>query len=384
MNRRQRLDRLQEVKGELRAALVMAQLEMRAGVGDLPESYEKLRRLEEESNALAHALAREDIQAAQTVGERFVRSEAFASYLKGGKKGVTASVKAATTSFDASGNARAVPVRAGRAGGAWVWRPTLEPLLPVYSAPSSSVAFTRVVSATNNAAELDERQGAPNGPADAPESDVVTTLEHAPVVTVAHHLKVSRELVNDADALAKFIDRTLMEGVGQRVERRIIAGSGVNPSMKGVFATGHYVPHGYSAAAIGATNPKHELIRRVLEDLESSDSPADAVILNPVDWSVIERTRATSGDYVGGGLSAPPRLWGKPVISSPGMPAGSFVAGAFGGALELYENEEVVVRLSESDDDNFTKGLVTVLAARRIALAVCRPGMLRGGSLSPA
>ncbi len=83
-------------------------------------------------------------------------------------------------------------------------------------------------------------------------------------------------------------------------------------------------------------------------------------------------------------MSAPPRLWGKPVISNPGMPAGSFVAGAFGGALELYENEEVVVRLSESDDDNFTKGLVTVLAARRIALAVCRPGMLRGGSLSPA
>ncbi len=50
----------------------------------------------------------------------------------------------------------------------------------------------------------------------------------------------------------------------------------------------------------------------------------------------------------------------------------------------MFENKFVVVEMSDSDGDNFTKNLITLRAERRLALATEKPAAVRGGDLTPA
>ena len=71
------------------------------------------------------------------------------------------------------------------------------------------------------------------------------------------------------------------------------------------------------------------------------------------------------------------------MIQSVGIAADTFLIANFAQAYTLYNREGVVVELSESDSDNFTKNLITVRAERRLALATEIPAAARGGDLTP-
>ena len=111
----------------------------------------------------------------------------------------------------------------------------------------------------------------------------------------------------------------------------------------------------------------------------------DAILLNPADWATIENDLLiTAGgkipfDYNNGQA----RLWGLPVVQSVGVTADTFAVGAFGQAGTIHNREGVVVEMSDSDGDNFTKNLITLRAERRLALAIEVPAAIRGGDLTP-
>ena len=65
------------------------------------------------------------------------------------------------------------------------------------------------------------------------------------------------------------------------------------------------------------------------------------------------------------------------------MTADNVAVGAFGQAYTIHNREGVVVDMSDSDDDNFTKNLITIRAERRLALATEVPGAVRAGDLTP-
>jgi hypothetical protein len=52
------------------------------------------------------------------------------------------------------------------------------------------------------------------------------------------------------------------------------------------------------------------------------------------------------------------------------------------GTVALYDREESVVQVSNVDSDDFTKGLVTLRAEERVALAIFRPEAWLRGTLS--
>jgi len=79
-----------------------------------------------------------------------------------------------------------------------------------------------------------------------------------------------------------------------------------------------------------------------------------------------------------------PRLWGLRVVQSVGMTADTFAVGDFTQHGTIYNREGVVVDMSESDSDNFTKNLITLRAERRLALASEVPAAIRSGDLTPA
>jgi len=257
---------------------------------------------------------------------------------------------------------------------------TLEDFLPALPTTSNAIEFTRELAFTNAAAETAEA-GA------KPESAVTFELETMPISTVAHWVKISRQLASDAPALAAYINMRMAYGVDRRVETQLGAGNGTTPNISGLLDTGNYTAHGYTAANLGATLPKLVLIRKLIADLMVIGYPADAILLNPADWATVEiELLTTTANQVRVGVNAQGNttLWGVAIIQAVGITADTLLVGSFGQAATIHNREGVIVELSESDSDNFTKNLITVRAERRLALTVDRPAAILGGDLTPA
>ena len=74
---------------------------------------------------------------------------------------------------------------------------------------------------------------------------------------------------------------------------------------------------------------------------------------------------------VAGGAES--RVWRIPVIDTPAIAEGTALVGAFGTGAQLYDREAANIRMSENQEDFFTRNAIVVLAEERLALAVKRP-----------
>jgi HK97 family phage major capsid protein len=323
----------------------------------------------------------DDKPALTSWGEQFIKSEQYTGRLHLlGKNLKIGSVGIEIKNTLTGGDATVAPDRRpGIVAGAF--QPfSMESLLPSTTTTSNAVEFTRENVFTNSAAEAAE------GAAKA-ESALTWTLVNMPVSTVAHWIKISKQLAADAPALAAYVDTRMRYGVNQKVDVQLVVGDGTAPNISGTYDSGNYTAHGYANAALGSTLKKLVLIRKIMADLYAAGYPADAVVLNPADWATIEIelfTTAAGQTLYSVNEAGQARLFGVPVIQAIGMAADTFQVGRFSEAYMLYNREGVVVEMSDSDSDNFTKNLITLRAERRLALATEKPAAVRGGDLTPA
>lgn len=311
----------------------------------------------------------------ETWGDQFVKSDAYKSFAGGNTQKARFEVKNTLTGSDTN---VAPDRKPGIVPGAAPVL-TLESLIPALPTSSNAIEFTKEASFTNSAAEAAE------GSAKA-ESALTWSLVNMPISTVAHWIKISRQLAADNAALAAYVDTRMRYGVNRRVETQLAVGDGTAPNISGIFDSGNYTAHGYLSGALGSTLAKFVLIRKVIGDLMVAGYAADAVLMNPADWATMETELLTTAagqvpfKYDEAGR---PMLFGLPVVQSVGVTADTFAVGAFSQAATIYNREGVVVELSDSDSDNFTKNLVTIRAERRLALATEIPAAIRGGDLTP-
>lgn len=316
----------------------------------------------------------------ETWGQQFVKGvgASLGDLVEKRSKGVAFEVK--NTITNTVGNTY-TDRRPGIVGGAFRMF-TLESLLNTLPTSSNAVDYVRENVFTNAAAETAEG-------AVKPESAVTTTLVTEPVATVAHWLKISRQLAGDNAALAAYVDLRMRYGVNLRVENQIVAGNGTAPNISGFTKSGNFTAHGYTAASLtaaGLANNRFDLIGKVLGDSMGSDYPADAIVVNPADWWTMRLAKDSQGRYLLGdpGMDIPPSLFGVPVVASNAVTATNVLIASLRLAGTFYNREGVVIDMSESDGDNFVRNLITIRAERRCMLAVERPAAVRYGALVPA
>ena len=312
-------------------------------------------------------------------GEQFIKSANYGAFAGGNLNKLRVEVKNTLVGSDTT----VAPQRnAGIVGGAFLPF-AMEALLPSTTTSSNAIEFTKEASFTNSAAEAAEG-------AQKAESALTWSLVNMPVSTVAHWIKISKQLAADAPALAAYVNTRMRYGVNQKVDTQLVVGDGTAPNISGTYDTGNFTAHGYSnatIAAISSTFKKLVLIRKVIADLYAAGYPADAIVLNPADWATIEIelfTTAAGQTLYSVNDAGQARLFGLPVIQAIGMAADTFQVGRFSEAYMIYNREGVVVEMSDSDGDNFQKNLITLRAERRLALATEKPAAVRGGDLTPA
>ena len=302
----------------------------------------------------------------KSMGAQFIESGAYNAFKEGSTQKARIEISNSTTT---GSDVTVAPDRKAAIVPGAAKELTLEDLLISIPTTSNAIEYTREASFVNNAAEVAEG-GA------KPETTITFALETMPVATIAHWTKISRQLADDAPALAAYINFRMTYGVNERADAQIGSGDGVGSNISGLLNAANYTAHGIADAGLGSVLKKHVLIRKVVALLRNAGYRADAVLLNPVDYADMEIEAGTTANVSGVSL-------GVPVVESTAVSQDEFLVGAFQQAATIHNRQGVVVELSESDSDNFTKNLVTVRAERRLALTVEVPAALMGGDLTP-
>lgn len=251
-------------------------------------------------------------------------------------------------------------------------------LLPTGRTTSNLVQFVKENVFTNNAGP--QAGGSPTVAAENTlknESDITFTLANAPVVTIAHFLLVSRQVLDDAPMLESYINGRLLYGLALEEEDEILNGDGTVGQLDGLM-------HQATAYNRAQTGTKMDWLRRAITQLQLSEYDAEFMVLNPADWEDIELTKDTQGRYI---IANPqsmigPQLWGLPVVPTNSMGVGQFLVANGTMAAQIWDRQSAAVELSREDSDNFRKNMVTLLAEERLALTVYRPTALIKGTFS--
>lgn len=326
------------------------------------------------------ATATPDAPADESYGAQFVKNGEYATFQKKTSRGsIGLELKNTVTNAIANTFSERRP---GIIEGAFrVF--TIEDLLVSIPTSSNAIDWVRENVFTNSAAETAE--GVQIG-----QSSITFTPGTMPVQNVAHFVKITRQLAMDNAALAAYINRRMIYGVNLRVENQLVSGNGTTPNLNGLTNAGNFTAHGYTSASLTAlglspTN-RFDLIGKMIGDCALADYPADVVILNTADWWTLRLTKDGQGRYILGdpGSSVPPVLFGLPVVASNAMASDTVWVGSLSQAATLHNREDIVLDLSDSDENNFQLGLVSVRAMRRLALTVEKPAAARFGELTPA
>lgn len=278
-----------------------------------------------------------------TWGEAFTKSDAYKGFVFNKQPDAHLEVKNTITNTVGNTPAGIIP---GVVPGAFAPL-TIENIFRAVPAADNSISYSRENVFTNAAAEVTEGS-------DSAESSITFTPTTLPIQTVAHWVKVSKQLAADAPALAAYINTRLAYGVQRRIDSQLVNGNGTNPNLSGVFKSGNYTAHGYADSLLGSVLKKHVLIRKTIADLVGSGYVPDAIRNRHADQQ--------SNHCQRGGLeqrhpAAP--VWRTGVVQSASIAADTFAVGSFKLAGVIYNREDVAIDMSYSDDDNFTKSLGT-------------------------
>lgn len=314
--------------------------------------------------------------APQSAGQLLVSAEEMQdvnSAFRGSRR--VAVPRAAITAVPNSGAALVPAERAYGIQAAPERRLTIRDLIAPGRTDSNSYEYVQETGFTNAAAPVAEG-------AAKPYSDLTFALKTAPVRTLAHLFKASRQILDDTPALQSFIDARAAYGLRLAEEQQLLYGNGTGANLGGIVA----LAESYAAPGGVTVTGEQQIdrLRLALLQAELAEFPSDGIVLNPIDWALIELLKDDNGNYLIGQPQGDtqPRLWRRPVVATQSMTQDDFLVGAFSLGAQIFDRMDVEILISTENDKDFENNMVTVRAEQRLALAVYRPEAFVTGSLT--
>jgi HK97 family phage major capsid protein len=317
----------------------------------------------------------------KTLGELIVENKDVMERLLGGPKKGTVNMSIETkTILSAAGtwgatasvtNSLVVPDRQGLIP-LPMRQMTIRDLVAPGQTISNAIEYAVQVARTNNAAVVAEN-------ALKPSSNYTWDLRTSPVRTIAHLVKTSRQILDDAPALRSTIDAEMRYGLEFAEETELLNGDGTGAHILGMIPQAT----AYSGAFAITGETAIDRIRLAMLQGVLALYPMTGTVLNPTDWTKVELLKDGMGRYIIGDPQGTitPRLWGLPVVSSLAMTAGSFLVGAFKYACQIFDRMAIEILISTENNDDFEKNMLSIRGEERLAFIVKRPLALITGTL---
>ena len=317
---------------------------------------------------------------AYNLGEEFIKSDAFVAMQSGSTGRARMEIK--TAIINATGQNQPL-VQSDRDMSGIYTTPTrnlrLRDVIRSRATSSNLIEFTRENAFTNNAGPTVSGSPQQFENVTKPESAITFTLVNVPVVTLAHFIPASVQVLDDSPMLASHINGRLMYGLKLKEETQMVTGTGANGQLNGLYTQAT----AYTVASPTRTN-EIDILRDAIKQAQVAEYMPDFILLNPVDWFDIEIRKVGTGDarYVVGDPNnmRPMSLWGLPVIVTNSITSGTFLIGS-SMAAEIADRQQAVVEASREDSTNFQKNMVTIRAEERLALCVFRTEAFIKGSI---
>jgi len=261
-------------------------------------------------------------------------------------------------------------------------RLTIKDVIPTGTTSSNLVEFAKENAYTNNAGPQRDTASPMAAVENVAknESAITFTLATMPVVTLAHFIPVSKQVLADSPQLSAYIDGRLSYGLSLKEETQILKGLGTGNEYEGIQTQATaYVPESPQL-----TN-EIDIVRDAITQAQVAEYSPNLLVINPVDWDSIQRRKVGSSDdrYVYGDpnmswLATP--LWGLTPVVTNSQTAGTFLLGDSMGAM-VFDRQQSAVEISYEHSDNFTKNMATILAELRGCVVVFRNEAWITGSL---
>jgi HK97 family phage major capsid protein len=238
-------------------------------------------------------------------------------------------------------------------------------LIPTGTTDTNSVEYVQVTAIPNTVAPVAEGTV-------KPEVGITLADATAPVRTLAGWIKVNRQALDDAAGLATIINTLLPHDVRRKIEAQILNGDGTGQNLLGILQQ-----TGLGAPAFVTGDNVADAILRAMTVVILSEGEPNFAALNPLSWQdllLMRENADRSGQYLYGGPGgmAAATVWGLTVVPTTAIAQAAPLVGDSSGAT-LLVREGVSVKTSDSDQDDFVRNRVTVLAEARVAFPVWRP-----------
>jgi len=312
----------------------------------------------------------------QSMGEQLTESDGYKAFASNPHGTFRMPVHAYIDSEKGSAGDLIVPQRLPGIQSPMLRRLTVRDLIVWGRTSSNSIEYAEEDVFVSEAAPVGEN---PSG--GKPQSHIQFEAKSAPIITIAHWIHASKQVLADAPMLQSYVDGRLRYGLKFVEEAQLLKGSGVNLNLNGIYTqASEYTNPGLTVQ----NETRIDRLRLAILLSELSDYPVDGIVINPLDWAAIELTKNAQHDYMftNARSTMQPGLWGRNVVATQAMNENDFLVGAFGGGLAVqgWDREDMNVQISLEDRDNFIKNMVTIRCEERVGLTVYRPDAFMKGN----
>lgn len=314
----------------------------------------------------------------ESFGQKFVNSEKYQAFRSQttprGRVDLTfnAAITSVTTDTDGAAGDLVTPTRVPGIVAPPDRRMTVRDLLSQGRMDGNTLEYVRETGFTNAAAPVAEE-------GTKPESTMKFDMVSTTAKVIAHYVKASRQILDDASQLASYIDNRLRYGLAYVEEQQLLNGDGTGQNLLGIIPQAEAFADPFTVT--DATNI--DTIRLAMLQAQLAEYPATGIVMNPIDWARIELTKDADGRYIIGNPQGTigATLWGVPVVATQAIESDKFLAGAFRLGAQAFDRWQARVEIATENEDDFIHNMVTILAEERLALAVYRPEAFVYGDL---
>ena len=258
---------------------------------------------------------------------------------------------------------------------------SLRDVLLVGSTTAESLEFYREDVFTNNAAFVGEATAVSGSSGTKPESNITYARSTATVGTIAHYIPITNQFEWAAPELRSLIDGRLLDGLNLVEDVQLLDGDGSGSNPTGLLNTSgiQVLDNTYFGTSpvtnTGTDLESFERILRAKRDIQFvGRSRATFVVLNPADQEEFITLADANGHYYSGSpFSADgfATLWGLQVVVNENMPEGEALVGD-GRYAQIWDRMQARIAVGLINDQ-FIRNMKTILAEKRVGLAVYRP-----------